>query len=405
MPRDRFASTTSQMLDAAERIALSHGISALTLERVGIDSYSSTGSVYERWSSRRDLLHDLINHRALPHVSATMRSVQHRPLAEQINYLEASTEGSIAATWLVEVLHLARDDAEFVEHARGALLIVADRCTVGDGLFSNYPVDRGTQWWLLSIIVGFAQLRLGCARMPSLATAVAHLVSTPYTGRARRRNPKRTRRRDETSQAPVSSTASSTYFADDVAKRILGTTRTLLADSSRAPSMRQVITRTRVSPKSIYERFESRRGLMIALLQDELRRQSSNWGDALVSSLNSDDPVGALAKVFRQRFETLTLDPASRNVILGLTAQARTDDVLRRKLIAQVETMAERRAEFFAMIHAAGALHQRLTAQQCGWLLQVSPAGFRLMIGSGIDIDADDFEAGQSRVFWNVLQF
>jgi hypothetical protein len=144
---------------------------------------------------------------------------------------------------------------------------------------------------------------------------------------------------------------------------------------------------------------------MIALLQEELHRQSSDWGIELLNAVTSGDPVGAMAKVFRGRFDTLTLDPDARNVILGLTAQARTDESLREQIISQVEHMATRRTEFFATVQSAGALHHALTPEECGWLVQVPPAGYRLMIGAGFDVNADDFEAGQSRVLWNVLEF
>lgn len=394
MSQQRSRDTTEYLLNAAETLVIESGESALTLDRLVTQGHSSSGSVYERWPSRLDLWESLYRERVEPLLGGMPK---HDSLADRLTFLKQSDDGRRLLTWVVEFLHLARNEPNFGSHARHLINALADYCKVGEGFASTDAVERGAQWWMCSVLVGNAQLRLGGATMPSMASAIEHLVGRPIPTDRGHQIRVDTSVRTSMSPRPIDP------VTDDTSLQIIGVTRQLLADTSRPPTIRAILTRTGVSTKVLYRRFESRRELMLSLLSEELRRADTDWGRFLVEALSSSDPIGRLARVFRERVDTLTADPATRNVILGLTAQARTNAELRARIVNQVAAMALVRSEFFALLHRANLLHHRLTPDVCGWLVQLPAAGLRLMIGAGIVVNHDDFEAGTARVLWNSL--
>ncbi len=139
------------------------------------------------------------------------------------------------------------------------------------------------------------------------------------------------------------------------------------------------------------------------MLNGELSSASYEWVIELVDSLGTDDPIGAVAGVFRRRFDTLTAHPHTRNVILELAVQARNDADLRRTLIGQVERMADLRAELFERMRLAKVLPGSLSPEVAGWFVQAPATGYRLLVGAGIPIDPDHMESATARIFWNLL--
>ena len=392
----RFEDTTEHLRDTASRLLLERGVRELTLEAVADHGYASVGSVYERWPSRAALLDDLVESRFEPLWASTLQCAE-TSLAERLAVVLDSERGREVGVWLVELLHLARDSPDLAGHARSAVERFADWCRVGEGRCSHDATERGAQWWVLANAVGHAQLLLGGAAIPELAVSIARLASNPWT------------------QSTASPTVDVTVDdlpkpdlpeprpLDNTGQRLVGVTRRLIAEAGGDTSIRAVLAETGLASGSLYRRFASKRDLILVVLQHELRTASYDWVQGLVDATTTSDPIGALAKAFRDRFDHLDRDPHTRNVLLELTVQARTDDALRRTVIGQVEHVAGVRAAFFERFAEAGVLARGLSPDVCGWLVQCPAAGFRLLVGAGLGPEGDDVEAAVARVFWNVL--
>jgi len=394
--RRRFDDTTEHLRDTAVRLLLQHGARSLTLESLSEQGFASVGSVYERWGSRASLIADLVATR-FEGAWAALAEGAPRHLLGRLERLMNASSGETVGVWLVELMHVARDVPELRCHAHDALERLAQWCPVGGGVASADITERGAQGWMLANVIGHAQLRLGGARMPNLAAAVARLASAPEPASSPAR-PLPTSPNDLPSAG-----LSDQPVLDDVARHLVGVTRRLIAEAGGETSVRAVLAEAGVAAGSLYRRFDSKRALLLGVLESELASASYEWVQGLMEATRSDDPIGRLAWVFRQRFETLYADAETRQVILELTAQARTDEVLRRTVVAQVEYVAAVRAAFFERFAAVGVVTRDVTPEMCGWLVQAPAAGYRLMVGAGVPLDADELEAGIARVFWNIL--
>ncbi len=392
----RFDDTTEHLRDAAATVLVTRGVRAVTLELLAEHGYASVGSVYERWSSRAALLDDVVRTRCDPLWSDIERDPS-ASLVARLATLMDSTEGEAVGTFLVELLHLARDLPELAHHAHRGVQRLLQWCAVEVGAPSGEPAERGTRWWLAATVVGHAQLRLGGAQMPQLAPSMAHLASPP--SRARQ---SATVLDVPTSDLPRTQMPDLDYL-DIMGAQLVGITRDLMGDKGGEPGIRDVLDLAGVAAGTLYRRFSSKRALLEQVLRHELRTASYDWVQGMLDAVSSDDPVGALARVFRLRFENLTSDAAARQVILELTVQARTDEALRQTVIAQVEHVAGIRAAFFHRFADAGVLAEGLSPEACGWLVQCPAAGYRLLVGAGLGVDADELEAALGRVFWNVI--
>lgn len=393
--RSRFDDTTEHLRDVAARLVVERGARAVTLESLSEHGYASVGSVYERWASREALLDDVVGSRFAP-LWVSLVETGGADLASRLHTLMQTPVGDEASVWLVEMLHVARDVPQLAHHARQAVEKLAGWCRVGDGLTSHEATVRGAQWWLVANVVGYAQLRLGGARLPHMAPAVARLASQPVPGAETR----------VAMSIPVESLPGAvppeSRPLDATAHHLVGVTRRLIAEAGGDTSVRAVLAETGVAPGSLYRRFDSKRTLLLGVLEAELVGASYDWVQGLVDATRSNDPIGELARVFRTRFDTLHDDIGTRNVILELTAQARNDEALRSTVIAQVEHVASVRAAFFERFAAVGLLAPDLTPEICGWLVQCPAAGYRLLVGAGFDLHGDDVDAGVARVLWNV---
>lgn len=392
----RFDETTEHLRDTGASLLLERGVRHLTLEALAEHGFASVGSIYERWSSRAALIDDLVWSRFEPAWSALTASTG-SGLSHRLRELMEASHGQLVGTWLVELSHLARDLPELGHHAHRALDRVAEWCRVGGGTTSPDIIDRGAQWWLIANVIGHAQLRLGGARMPPMASVVARLAeasaSSSEVGRSVTVPVDDLPREEFSEQRPL----------DDTAHRVVGVTRRLIAAAGGETSIRAVLAETGLAPGSLYRRFDSKRGLLLGVLEAELASASYDWVQGLVDATRHEDPIGALAAVFRTRFDTLYADLDTRNVILELTVQARTDEALRRTVVGQIEHVAAVRAAFFERFAAVGLLADDVAPGVCGWLVQAPAAGYRLMVGAGCRLDGDEVEAGLARVFWNLL--
>jgi AcrR family transcriptional regulator len=392
----RFGDTTEHLRDTAAGVLVERGARSLTLESLAQHGFASVGSVYERWPSRNALIDDLVSSRFEP-LLAELTSDIVAPLERRLTTVMHGPSSHLLGAWLVELLHVARDVPELAHHARVAMGRLAQWCRVHTDTNNDEAADRGAQWWLVANVVGYAQLTLGGALIPDMAATMAVLASSGRIEPARR-----TRRDVAVGDLPQPSLPPASGL-DDVGHRVVGVTRQLIGAAGGDPSIREVLNQTGLAAGSLYRRFDSKRGLLEQVLQHELRSTSYNWVQGLLDAVAGDDPIGALAQVFRQRFDSLHTDPHTRNVILELTAQARTDESLRTTVIGQVEHVAAVRAAFFERFAQAGVLAEGLSPEVCGWLVQCPAAGYRLMVGAGLTPDGDDVEAAVARVFWNVM--
>lgn len=394
----RFDDTTEHLRDTADRLVVERGARSLTLESLAEQGFASVGSVYERWPARGALIDDLVASRFEP-LWAEVAADESAPLVRRLTTVMHTPPGQTASAWLVELLHVARDVPELAHHAHFTVGRLVDWCRVRTDNTIDDATDRGARWWLAANVVGYAQLRLGGGRIPDMAATMAVLASS---GRSDGAGPKG---RDVAVAGLPEPSPPATGSLDDVGRRVVGVTRQLIGEAGADPSIRDVINEAGLAAGSLYRRFASKRGLLEQVLQHELRSTSYDWVQGLLDAVTSDDPIGALAQVFRERFDTLFDDPSTRNVILELTAQARTDDALRSTIIGQVEQVAAVRAAFFERFAQAGVLAEGLSPEVCGWLVQCAATGYRLMVGAGLTPDGDDVEAAMARVFWNVAPF
>lgn len=392
----RFDSTTGHLLDTADRLVLERGLRDLSLEAVSSEGFASTGSVYERWNSKWQLIDDLFDQRFERHWERLASATAGASLSDKLRALESTDDGTNVGTWIVEMLHLARVRPDYLPRSLDILDRFVQWCRVELSPLDDEDTRDGAQWWLIATVIGWHQLRLGGATMPSMSEHLSGLVSPPVSPRPA--TPAEMVIDEVPGTAPPSAPA-----IDDVSRRIVGVTRDLLAQAEGDLSVRSILDRSNVSSTTLYRRFESKRRLIVQVLDAELSSASYDWVIELADSLRSDDPIGAMSHVFRRRFETLIDFPDTRNVILELTAQARCDADLRRRLIEQVERMAELRGELFVRLDRAGILRRTLTPEIPGWIIQCAPAGYRLMVGAGIPIDVDGVERGSVRVLWNIL--
>jgi AcrR family transcriptional regulator len=399
-PQSRFDTTTEHLLDTADRLVIDNGLRELSLESVSSTGYASTGSVYERWRSKWQLIDELTDQRFERHWTRLVDGSEHLSLSDRLRRFEESTEGRLAGTWFVETLHLARVRPDFLPRTHSLTDRVTQWLSVDDES-TDSPTSIGCSQWLVATMIGVHQLRIGGAQMPPMSSDMATLVAPPPADRRPTVADTSIDRIPGTEPLPTSEI--DRRDIDDVSRHIVGVTRTLLASAAGELSVRSILGHSNVSSTTLYRRFESKRQLLLQVLNGELSSASYEWVIELVDSLGTDDPIGGMARVFRRRFDTLTAYPDTRNVILELTAQARNDADLRRTLIGQVERMAGVRAELFDRLQAARVLRGSISPTVAGWLVQAPASGYRLLVGAGIPVDPDHVEAAISRIFWNAL--
>jgi AcrR family transcriptional regulator len=399
-PQSRFDTTTEHLLDTSDRLVIESGLRELSLESVSNTGYASTGSVYERWRSKWQLIDELTDQRFERHWSRLVDGTEHLPLSDRLRRFDESDDGRLVGTWLVEVLHLARIRPDFLPRTHSLIERLTRWLSVDDESTAS-PTSIGCSQWLVAATIGVHQLRIGGAEMPPMSSDMANLVAPPPADR--RPTVTDTSLDQIPGTVPLPPSETDPRDIDDVSRHIVGVTRTLLASAAGELSIRSILGHSNVSSTTLYRRFESKRQLLLQVLNGELSNASYEWVIELVDSLETDDPIGVIARVFRRRFDTLTAYPDTRNVILELTAQARNDADLRRTLIGQVERMADLRAELFERMRLAKVLPGSMSPEVAGWLVQAPATGYRLLVGAGIPVDPDQVEAAISRIFWNAL--
>lgn len=394
-PQARFNKTTEHLLDTAERLVIETGIRSLSLESVSIAGFASIGSVYERWRSKWHLVDQLLEQRFESHWHRLTSGDDQLALSDRLQRFLETSNGHLVGTWLVELLHLGRVRQQSAPNAIAAVRRLVDWLEVSDDP-PEPSESEGLSTWLVATALGIHQLRMGQAAMPGLARAMITLIRSPSFDRPPGRPGDPLEDIPGTSPPPL-------VHSDEVSRHIVGVTRALLAKAVGELSVRSIIDQSNVSSTTLYRRFESKRQLLLGVLDEELRKAEYHWVLELVDSLRTDDPIGAMARVFRNRFDTLTTDPDTRNVILELTNRARTDDDLRSTLIGQVERMAHLRSDLFDRLRTAGVVRQSLSPEVAGWLVQAPATGYRLLVGAGIHVDPDRVENATSRILWNLL--
>ena len=392
----RFDATTEHLLDTADRLVIDHGLREFSLESVSAEGFASTGSVYERWRSKWNLIDDLIEQRFERHWTTFTTVASPSSVAERLDHFQSSAEGHLVGTWLVEMLHLIRVRPDHRRRTIAALDRLGDWFGIASSTDDDPVLVAGVRWYAIAVTIGQHQLRIGDASLPAMASDLAVLLSPPST-------PRPATTADGVLEEIPGTEAPTPPVIDDLSRHIVGVTRDLLASASGDLSVRSILGRSKISSTTLYRRFESKRQLMLRVLNDELGAASYEWVVELVESLGSDDPIGSMARVFRRRYDTLHDFPDTRNVILELTAQARQDSDLRHTLIGQVERMAELRAELFGRMKSAEIMDSTLSPIVAGWLVQTSATGYRLLVGADIPLDASGVEAASARVLWNLL--
>jgi AcrR family transcriptional regulator len=97
-PQSRFDTTTEHLLDTADRLVIENGLRELSLESVSNTRYASTGSVYERWRSKLQLIDELSARRFERHWGRLVDGSEHLALPDRLQRFEEGVDGHLTGT-------------------------------------------------------------------------------------------------------------------------------------------------------------------------------------------------------------------------------------------------------------------------------------------------------------------
>lgn len=373
--------TTSFIRDAVVRELVERGHSLLTMESVARRSYSSIGSVYSRFANRSALLDDVLQSVILPtvrdladHGPGNLETVLTRMLGDPTvsSHLHALVEISLASR-LDPVLH---DGA-----VEGIRLLHESFSLDGD----DQVLTDGITWQLTSVVLGyFIMTGSGCS-IPPLGADLAALVDSMMTAidQPTRAETARlsglnvplpptppTRERDQISHA----------LADHAAE-------TLAESGLGGAKLRDIARRSGVTTGAVYRRYESKHALVNDVLLRELNEDKYKWTMEFLESLARDPSAYSAAQVMTREVLTLMNDKLRLLAGIEITQAARVDENVRNTIATQVHNAARARARMFEDLVEAGIARDDISPQLVGWLIQIAPAGDRVLTMMGMDLD------------------
>lgn len=389
----RFDVTTEHLRDAATEMLLERGIRAFSLNALAKAAFVSIGSVYERWTYASAAVDDVLRTRALPALHALFEQI---PAGDDpfVALLE-DARGVRAVRLAVEALFAARDDPNARPHAQTVVNQLKELLARG-----ARPVDEACRPYAVVVCVGLGLLRTGECAVPEMASTLGTLLEGAGNGSA----PVRARARVLEGRPDLHPPLGEVSMDDDTGRALRASTRRLLESTDeRATTARTIASETGVTTGALYRRFPSRSDLLVDVLMGELQGHRYAWTTALLSALQSDDPITAGAHVLAEALTNAVADSPTNRMLLEITVSARSDDTVRRKLVSQIEAVAQSRVSVFEHLAQAGLIDPGLDSSALAWLLQAAPIGGRLMCAAGVLPDIDHLELGIRRVTERAL--
>lgn len=390
----RFDATTAHLRDAATTLILERGVRAFSLNALAKAAYVSVGAVYERWGSASEALADVLGERSTAAFDDMCLRVNAGGGA--VTLLLSDDAGDLALRLAVESLFAARDDPSRRPEAEATI----DRLT-GILRLGQTPVADNSAAYAVVVCIGLGLLRVGGCTVPAMAPTLGALLIAGSGGRdtSVANTAVLTPNRDLLTPPLGAVTAD-----DETSDGLRASARRLLeSDDERAATARSIAAESGVTTGALYRRYSSRSDLLVDVLMSELQGHRYAWMTTLIAALQSADPLSSAAHVMTEALMTAVADTPTNRMLLEITVTARTDEHVRRKLVGQVDTVAQSRVAVFEHLADAGLIQPHLDCTALAWLLQAAPIGGRLMCAAGVLPEAITLESGIRRVTERAL--
>lgn len=367
----RHAHTTNFIRDAVIGELVDHGHAALTMESIARRSFSSIGSVYARYPNRICAMQDVLEHCIIPSLAP---GDGHGADGTVLGWALCDDWVMTHLRALVEIALCSRHEPSLEPAASTLLQFVRTRVPT---VASDPAVDAGLRWLTGSVLLGHAVLTgIGC-RLPEMDEPLDRLVRgaalTDDMRTVTAHHPARV-----TASRPPSPAPSRT---DDIATALTIAAAAELAEqgASRA-RLRSIAGRVGATTGALYRRFGSKNELVKEALVRELGPDRYEWTEQLEESVAGGSRSPSPGDVLADQMFLLLGDRTKLLATLEMIHAARNDADVRRTLVTQVESAAGLRAEFFRT--AAGGTPD-IPAELMGWVIQLAPAGARVLVALG----------------------
>lgn len=382
----RFDATTVHLRNSATTLILERGVRAFSLNALAKVAFVSVGAVYERWGSASEAIEDVLRERALPALDDACTRINDSA-DDAFRMLLTDDAGSRALRLAVESLFAARDDPRLRPVAEATVDRLARALRLGPT-----PVADDSVAYAVVVCFGLGLLRTGDCAVPVMPPTLRALLDVI----------------GGTRDAPVTSTAvrapnrglltpplGSVTADDETGDELRASARRLLeSEDERAATARSIAAESGVTTGALYRRFPSRSALLVDVLMSELQGHRYAWMASLVEALQTTDPLSSAAHVMTEALMTAVADTPTNRMLLEITVTARTDNLVRRKLVEQIEAVAQSRIAVFEHLADAGLIQPTLDGEALAWLLQAAPIGGRLMCAAGVLPEAPALEVG-----------
>lgn len=373
--------TTSFIRDATVRELVERGHALLTMESVAQRSYSSVGSVYARHPNRSHLLLDVLESTVLPSVRGLL---DHGPgnLDTVLRRIFMDTTLATNLHALVEISLASRLDPALRGGSTEGIILLHDSFQI-DG--PDAELVEGIRWQLTAVVLGyFVMTGAGCSVPPLWAdlTGLVELMlhDDPRTERAR--NPAPTELNVEMPAAPPERSR------DGISEELTEQAALALAESGLVGArLRDIARRAGVTTGAVYRRYGSKNELVHDVLVRELNNDKYGWTRGFLESLVQDPSCLLAARSLAQAVKKVIDDPLRLLAGIELTQAARADETVRQTISTQVHVAAHARTRMMEELVVAGIARGDVSPHLVGWLMQITPAGDRVlaMMGMGID--------------------
>lgn len=390
--------TSHFIRDAAGRELVDRGHAALTMEGIARRSYVSVGSVYARYPNKSAVLHDIAENQVAPTIEWIGDGESTEPAGENpgstgevglgamLRAITADHGVDAAVHSLVELALASRHDQSLVDPVHGLVARFASLPRL------DHPDDSlraGMRWFVLATVFGkYVLTGAGCTIPPVWASFSRFIESLlAADGRVDRAargaigiDPARVASRLPESPEP--------RVDDDLAESLTGATREELAKSGLAgANLAAIARRSGVTTGAVYRRYRSKGELVNDTVVRELDQSRYGWTVDFVSSLVEPGSARTAGDVLAAQLSTVLADESWVLTTLEMLAAARIDPDVRDTLSTQVHNAASARARMFEDLRDLGVLHDEIDPHLLGWLIQLVPAGGRVLSAVGIPID------------------
>lgn len=386
MQSDRKQHTTELIRSAALAEFTRVGPRFLSLSNVAKRAYVSTGAVYQRWSNRRDCIHDIVN----TYVPLAVDTLSHEwrdselSVDQIVNAQLQDPDGLERLRFLAEAVFAAREDPSLEDLVTASLrrwrLVMEERIPGAKDL----PVIT---WWVISTWLGCALLRTSGQVIPdTFDRHVADILRCydTFTSGADPTTPRTLSRHDFRSHvnepAPV----------DQTSTALVEATRQVIADrGADAADLRSVAREAGVTTGAVYRRFSSRSELLIRAFVAGLGPERYAWTLDFLAVLDDQGLEGA-GDYWAQLCRRIWEDTEQAHLLLEFTIAAHDDERILTSVLTEIGSVAENRQFLFASLIDAGIVHDRHSAEGLAWTLQVPPVGMRLLASIGITPNGEE---------------